>query len=36
MPWLPDEHALDVGMMRPFSPKKMPILAAAVYGIIRT
>ena len=36
MAWLPDEHALDVGIIRPVSPKKMPMLAAVVCGIMRT
>src|SRR5687767_7458883 len=36
MPWLPDVHALDVGIRRPLAPKKMPMLAAAVCGIMRT
>ncbi len=36
MPWLPDVQALEVGMMRPLAPKKMPTLAAVVCGIMRT
>ena len=36
MPWLPEVQALEVGMMRPFSSKKMPTLAAVVWGIMRT
>jgi hypothetical protein len=35
MAWLPDVQALFVGITRPFMPKKMPMLAAAVCGIIR-
>lgn len=30
------EQALEVGMMRPVRPKKMPTLAAVVCGIMRT
>ena len=35
MPWLPEVQALEVGMMRPVRPKKTPMFAAAVCGIIR-
>ena len=36
MPWLPEVQALEVGMILPVRPKKMPTLAAVVCGIILT
>jgi len=36
MAWLAEVQALEVGMMRPVMPRKMPMLAAVVCGIMRT
>ena len=35
MAWLPEVQALEVGISRPFKPKKMARLAAVVCGIMR-